>query len=74
MTVNLLNRLGSRGCPSLGDVIIGILKEGMDLVNYIIILGKMYLWTCRQKGINPNFEHFQKILELKYETEKYIAF
>jgi len=52
----------------------GILKEGMDLVNYIIILGKTHLWTCRQKGIEPNFEHFKKILELKYETEKYIAF
>ena len=59
---------------SLDDIIIGILKEGMDLVNYIIILGKTYLWTCRRKGIKPNFEHCKKILELKFETEKYIAF
>ena len=53
---------------------IGILKEGMDLINYIVILGKIYLWTCRCKGINPIFNHFKKILEIKYETEKYIAF
>ena len=73
-TVNLLNRLGSRGWLSLCDIIIGILKEGMDLVNYIKILGKTYLWTCRRKGIKPNFEHLKKkTLELKYETEKYIA-
>jgi len=40
----------------------------------IIILGKTHLWTRRRKGIKPNFEHFKKILQLKYETEKYIAF
>ena len=49
-------------------------KEGMDLLNYIVILGKTYLWTCRCKGINPIFNHFKNILEIKYETEKYIAF
>ena len=34
----------------------------------------MYLWTCRCKGINPIFNHFKKILEINYETEKCIAF
>ena len=34
------NRLGSRGCLSIGYIIIGILKKGMDLVNYVKILGK----------------------------------
>ena len=46
----------------------------MDLISYIVILGKTYLWTCRCKGINPIFNHFKKILEIKYETENYIAF
>ena len=48
----------------------------MDLVNYIIILGKTYLWTRRRKGIKPNFNHFEKKIELdtEYETEKCIAF
>ena len=54
--------------------LIGILKEGMDLINYIVILGKTYLWTCRCKGIIPIFNHFKNILEIKYETDKYIAF
>ena len=52
---------------------IGIPKEGMDSINYIVIIGKTYLWTCRCKGINPNLNHFKRILEIKYETEKYIA-
>ena len=30
---NILNKLGSCGCLSLRDVIIGILKEGEDLAN-----------------------------------------
>ena len=48
----------------------------MDLVNYhivscnyIIILGKNYLWTCRYKNIKP-FILFKRILLDKYETEK----
>ena len=52
----------------------GILKEGVDLVNYVIILGKSYLWNCRHKDINPSISHFERIREKKYETEKYIAF
>jgi len=52
---------------------IGILRDGLDLINYIVILGKTYLWTCGCKGINPIFNHFKRILEIKYETEKYIA-
>ena len=70
----ILNWLGSCGCLSIRDIIIGILKEGMDLINYIVILGKTYLWTCRCKGIILIFNHFKNILEIKYETEKYIAY
>ena len=64
----------SCNCLLLRDVIIGILKEGMDLVNYIIILGKTYLWSCSHQEIKPSCSHFKKILENKCETEKYIAF
>ena len=46
----------------------------MDLINYIVLLGKIYLWTCWCKGIVPIFNHFKKILGIKYEIEKYIAF
>ena len=54
----LLNRLASCGCLSIRDIMIGILKEGMDLINYIVILDKTYLWTCRCKGINPIFNNY----------------
>ena len=71
---NILNNISSCRCLLLSDVVIGILKEGMDLVNYVIILGKSYLWNCRHKDIKPSISHFQRILEKKYEIEKYIAY
>ena len=73
---NLLNKKGHLkfGCLSIRDIMIGILKEGMDLINYIVIIGKTYLWTCRCKGIIPIFNHFKNISEIKYETKKYITF
>ena len=46
----------------------------MDLVSYITILGKSYLWSCRHKHIKQLISHFKRILDNKYETEKYIAF
>ena len=46
----------------------------MDLLNYVLILGKTYLWTCRCKETKPSFSHFERILLNKYATEKYISF
>ena len=46
----------------------------MDLLNYIIILGKTYLWACRCKETKLSFNHFERILLDKYQTEKYISF
>ena len=40
---SFLNNISSWGYLLLSDVVIGILKEGMDLVNYVIIVGKIYL-------------------------------
>ena len=71
---NILNNVSSCGCLLLSDVIIGILKEGMDLVNNVIIVGNSYLWSCRHKDIKLSISHFERILKKKYETEKYIAF
>ena len=72
-TLNILKNISSCNCLLLQDVMIGILKEGMDLVNYVVILGKTYLWSCRRKEIKPSGSHSRKILENKYETEKQIA-
>ena len=69
VTLNILKDISNCDGLLLQDVIIGILKEGMDLVNYIIILG----WRCMHKGIKPSDNHFRKILENEYETEQQIA-
>ena len=45
----------------------------MDLLSYILILGKMYLWTYRCKETKLSFSHFKRILLNKYQTEKYIS-
>ena len=73
VTLNILKNISSCNGFLLQDVIIGILKEGMDLVNYVIILGKTYLWSCRRKEIKQSGSHFRKILDNKYETEKQVA-
>ena len=45
----------------------------MDLFNYIVILGKSFLWridvSCETL---PSLCHFIRILMIKYETEKHI--
>jgi len=48
----------------------------MDLSNYIVILGKSFLWTCqcRETLPVPSLSHFIRILVIKYETEKHIHF
>ena len=51
---NIRNKLRSCGGVSLAycDFIIGLLKEELDLINYIVILGKSHLWTCRCNDSN----------------------
>jgi len=44
----------------------------MDVLNYIVILGKSFLWTCQCKETLPSLNHFLRILFMKYETEKHI--
>lgn len=71
--VNILINVSSCTCLLLCDVIRGILKEMIDLVNYLIILGKSYLCSCFNKDIKPPCSHSKRNLENKYETEKYVA-
>ena len=55
------------------QIILGILDEKSDLLNYFIILGKLYLWSCRRNNCLPLFSLFEAILKNKYDTEKLIA-
>ena len=45
----------------------------MDLANYVLLIGKIYIWDCRRKENKPAIAHFKQILKNKYDTEKYVA-
>lgn len=58
---------------SLRDVIVGILNRN-DLLNYLIILGKLCIWECRRNKSLPKFNIFlQKVEAKQTQTEKLIA-
>ena len=39
-------------------IILGILDQEKDMPNYFIILGKLYLWSCRKNNRIPLFTLF----------------
>jgi len=59
---------------SLQNVLVGIIAENTDplhlLLNYFIMIGKLFLWNCRNNQILPNIHRFRAKNVLKYETEK----
>ena len=57
---------------TLKDIILGLLNR-TDIINYLIILGILCIWECRKAGIYPDFNLFLKKVNIKFETEKYIA-
>ena len=42
----------------------------LQLLNYFIIIGKLYLWDCRSKQIPLNIYEFRAKIIAKYETEE----
>ena len=48
----------------LKDVIVGILNRN-DLLNYLIILGKLCIWECRRNKAIPKFDLFLHKVEAK---------
>ena len=40
---------------TLKDIILGLLNR-TDIINYLIILGKLCIWECRKAGIYPDFK------------------
>ena len=61
----------------LENVLIGILTENvcplLQLLNYFIITGNLYLWDCKIKQILPNIYGFRAKIIAKYETEEKIS-
>ena len=41
------------------DIMLGLLNR-TDVINYLIILGKLCIWKCRKAGIHPDFDIFLK--------------
>jgi len=58
---------------TLEDIIVGIIKRPCPLLNYFLLIAKIYLWDCRRNQTFPNICGFRTKIEVKYETEAYIA-
>ena len=57
---------------SLKDIMVGLLQRN-DLLNYLIILGKLTIWECRKNNTSPIFRLFLHKVEVKKQVEKIIA-
>ena len=44
---------------TLKDITLGLLNR-TDIINYLIVLGKLSSWECRKAGIYPDFNIFLK--------------
>jgi len=55
------------------NIIFGILDQRSNLLNYFIILGKIYLWNCSKNKEIPFFLPFEDVINRKYKIEKLIA-
>ena len=61
---------------NLKDVILGVISSicpKLKTLNYLIIIGKLYLWDCRRNGVLPNVACFRAKVNIKIQTEKYIS-
>ena len=57
----------------LREIWIDFLTSECPLLNYLILLGKTYLWSCRRTEVLPTIESFIVRVNSKYEIEKYIC-
>ena len=58
---------------TLENTIVGVITRPCPLLNFFLLIAKIYLWDCRRNQPFPNIVGFKAKLELKYETEAYIA-
>ena len=58
---------------SLQDVLIGIITSECPLLNYLLLIAKVYLWDCRRTQILPSLTGLKVKIKIKLETEKYIC-
>ena len=60
-------------CLTLQDVITGILCTNCLLLNYMMLIAKLYLWGCKRNQTLPIIIAFSSKVKIKYETENYIC-
>ena len=58
---------------TLQGVLIGTVTSKCPLLNYLVLIAKVYLWDCRRSETLPNITGFKLKVKNKYETEKYIC-
>ena len=51
----------------------GMLYTNCPLLNYLILIAKLYLWGCKRNQTLPVLTAFSSKVKIKYETEKYIC-
>ena len=44
-----------------------------DVFDYIILLAKLHIYTCKMQTCHPNIQTFQKQLKLRYRIEEHNA-
>ena len=57
---------------TLQDVMIGIIYANYPLLNYLLLVAKLYIWDCRRNLTSPIIDAFKLKAKVKYETEKLI--
>ena len=58
---------------TIKDVMLGFRPERKDIINYLLILGKLCIWECKRSNCPLNFNLFLYKIGLKEETESHIA-
>ena len=53
---------------SFKDVLIGITTSESPLLNYFLLIGKLYLWHCRRSQILPRLAGFKIKIKIKFLT------
>ena len=61
---------------SLQDIIVGVVTTkcpSHQLLNYMLLNGKVYLWVCRANKTPPKIDGYIKMIVAKHETERVIS-
>ena len=58
---------------TLQHVMIGIIYADYPLLNYLILVAKLYIWGCRRNLTPPSINAFKLKAKIKYETENFMC-